>query len=79
MISKDKSLYFDCLDFTPVVSAEEMPSEINKKYTGASQQSWGKRFLAPLRLCPFDLQKRERVKKSVQLLGLSCKKEKKNN
>jgi len=31
MISKDKSLYFDCLDSTPEVSAEEMPSEVNKK------------------------------------------------
>lgn len=46
-ISKDKSLYFDCLDFTPVVPAEEMPSEVNKKHTGASQQSWGTKVPVP--------------------------------
>ena len=47
MISKDKSLYFDCLDFTTEVSAEEMLSEVNKKYTGASQQSWGTKVPVP--------------------------------
>jgi hypothetical protein len=41
MISKDKSLYFDCLDFTPVVSAEEMPSEVNKKNTPVHRSSRG--------------------------------------
>jgi hypothetical protein len=51
MISKDKSLYFDCLDFTPVVSAEEMPSEVNKKNTPVHRSSRGaQRFLSPLRL-----------------------------